>query len=97
MKHDFTSGCTQAMSPTPLSFATLTLPHPLPPSYCRTTTAVWVLPDAEATLNPYNNSLVMPLHEFVEHPIAEELLHNGATLQVGLVALLVTNIEVLHC
>lgn len=44
--------------------------------------SVWVLPDAEAVLDPYNNSLVMPLHEWVEHPIAEELLHNGATLQV---------------
>lgn len=33
-------------------------------------------------LNPYNNSLVMPLHDFIEHPIAAELLHNGGTLQV---------------
>lgn len=44
---------------------------------------VWTLPDPEPVLNPYNNSLVMPLHEFVEHPIAEELLHNGAALQVA--------------
>jgi hypothetical protein len=41
-----------------------------------------VLPDARPVLDPYNNSLVMPLAEFVEHPIAAELLHNGATLQV---------------
>jgi hypothetical protein len=33
-------------------------------------------------LNPYNNSLVMPLAEFIEHPIAHELLHNGGALQV---------------
>ncbi|KAL4457850.1 hypothetical protein ABPG75_012715 [Micractinium tetrahymenae] len=44
--------------------------------------SVWVLPDAEPVLDPYNNSLVMPLHEWVEHPVAEELLHNGAALQV---------------
>ncbi len=43
---------------------------------------MWVLPPPEAVLDPYNNSLVMPLHEWVEHPIAEELMHNGATLQV---------------
>lgn len=44
---------------------------------------MWVLPPPEPVLDPYNNSLVMPLHEWIEHPIAEELLHNGATLQVG--------------
>jgi hypothetical protein len=43
---------------------------------------VWTLPEADPVLNPYNNSLVMPLHEFIEHPIAAELLHNGGTLQV---------------
>ncbi|GFH33118.1 uncharacterized protein HaLaN_32440, partial [Haematococcus lacustris] len=26
-------------------------------------------------LDPYNNPLVMPLHEFIRHPIAKELLH----------------------
>ena len=52
-------------------------------SPCPLGPAVWVLPPPEAVLDPYNNSLVMPLHEWVEHPIAEELLHNGATLQVG--------------
>ncbi|KAL4858064.1 Protein-tyrosine sulfotransferase [Chlorella vulgaris] len=44
--------------------------------------SVWTLPEADPVLNPYNNSLVMPLHEFIEHPIAAELLHNGGTLQV---------------
>ena len=33
-------------------------------------------------LDAYNNSLVMPLHEFIEHPIVHELLHNGGTMQV---------------
>jgi hypothetical protein len=44
--------------------------------------SVWVLPPPDPVLDPYNNSLVMPLHEWVEHPIAEELMHNGGTLQV---------------
>ncbi|KAI8474343.1 MAG: hypothetical protein J3K34DRAFT_138880 [Monoraphidium minutum] len=33
-------------------------------------------------LDPYNNDLVMPLAEFVAHPIAAELLHNGGAYQV---------------
>ena len=33
-------------------------------------------------LDAYNNSLVMPLHEFIEHPVVHELLHNGGTMQV---------------
>ncbi|KAL2651624.1 hypothetical protein R1flu_019752 [Riccia fluitans] len=34
--------------------------------------------------NSYDvDSLVMPLHEFIHHPIAHELVHNGATLQVA--------------
>ncbi|KAL6765032.1 hypothetical protein V8C86DRAFT_1223852 [Haematococcus lacustris] len=33
-------------------------------------------------LDPYNNPLVMPLHEFIRHPIAKELLHNGQMMQV---------------
>lgn len=32
--------------------------------------------------NPYDNSLVMPLADFINHPIAEDLLHNGQTMQV---------------
>lgn len=59
----------------PSNSPSISPPHPTPP-------AVWVLPDAEPVLDPYNNSLAMPLHEWIEHPIAEELLHNGATLQV---------------
>jgi hypothetical protein len=31
--------------------------------------------------DPYHNELVMPLTEFLEQPIVEDLLHNGATLQ----------------
>lgn len=35
-----------------------------------------------ATLEPYSNPLVMPLAEWIEHPIARELVHEGATLQL---------------
>lgn len=38
-----------------------------------------VLPE----LDPYNNPLAMSLEEFVEHPIAGELLHDGQAYQVG--------------
>lgn len=37
---------------------------------------------AVSPLDPYQNSLVMPLAEFIEHPLAHELIHNGQTLQV---------------
>ncbi|MEW5297469.1 MAG: hypothetical protein WDW36_000675 [Sanguina aurantia] len=33
-------------------------------------------------LNQYDNELVMPLKDFVAHPIAKELIHNGAAFQV---------------
>lgn len=33
-------------------------------------------------LDPYNNPLIMPLAEFVDAPLVEELLHNGAAIQV---------------
>ncbi|GAX84368.1 hypothetical protein CEUSTIGMA_g11790.t1 [Chlamydomonas eustigma] len=33
-------------------------------------------------LDPYNNTLVMSLQDFVRHPITKELLHNGQTYQV---------------
>ena len=33
-------------------------------------------------LDAYNNSLVMPLHEFIEHPVVLDLLHNGGAMQV---------------
>ncbi|PNW88282.1 hypothetical protein CHLRE_01g022600v5 [Chlamydomonas reinhardtii] len=50
----------------------------------------WNLTDEEAGLNggvlplldPYDNELVMSLREFAQHPIATELLHNGAAFQV---------------
>ncbi len=33
-------------------------------------------------LDPYNNPLIMPLADFIDAPLVEELLHNGASLQV---------------
>lgn len=33
-------------------------------------------------LDPYNNKFVISLADFIEHPLAHELLHNGQTLQV---------------
>lgn len=67
-----------------------TLPPPaltarLSPSYLKK--SVWNLTDAQHAayrppLDPYDNPLVMSLAEFVRHPIAEELLHNGQTYQV---------------
>ena len=37
---------------------------------------------ATETLDPYNNTLVMPLDEFIQHSAAREALHNGAAFQV---------------
>ena len=34
--------------------------------------------------DPYDNPLYMPLHQFVEEPMVQEMLHNGASLQVRL-------------
>lgn len=34
-------------------------------------------------LDPYNTPLYMPLTEFIEHPIAQDLLHDGIFFQVG--------------
>ncbi len=34
-------------------------------------------------MDPYNNPIVMPLADFIEHPLAHELVHNGQTLQVS--------------
>ncbi|KAG1678906.1 hypothetical protein FOA52_003575 [Chlamydomonas sp. UWO 241] len=47
----------------------------------------WTLtPDERANLKPpinsYDNELVMSLAEFIKHPIAQRLLHNGQTYQV---------------
>jgi hypothetical protein len=33
-------------------------------------------------LDPYDNEMVMSLKEFVESPIAHELIHNGQAFQV---------------
>lgn len=33
--------------------------------------------------NPYDmEDMVMPLHEFINDPIAHDIIHNGATFQV---------------
>ena len=44
--------------------------------------SLWELPDPEPVLDPYNNSLVMPLEEWVDTPIAQELAHEGSSLQL---------------
>ena len=73
----------RALLPLPACHAARPPPQPTPPHPLATPgAAVWILPKAEPVLDPYNNSLVMPLAEWIEHPIAEELIHNGATLQV---------------
>ena len=33
-------------------------------------------------MDPYNNEVTMPLHEFLNHPEVEDVVFNGATLQV---------------
>eukprot|EP00775_Hariotina_reticulata_P011842 gene11842-11986_t len=50
-------------------------------------TSKWTLTDEERqrlvpNLDPYNNQLFMPLADFIQQPIARELLHNGETFQV---------------
>ena len=35
------------------------------------------------TLDLYNNSYVMPLHQFIAHPVVQWNIHNGAAKQVG--------------
>ncbi|GAB4820624.1 hypothetical protein N2152v2_007670 [Parachlorella kessleri] len=47
-----------------------------------TNKSVWTLPTPKQALNPYNNPLVTPLHEWIELPVAHELVHNTATLQI---------------
>lgn len=37
---------------------------------------------SQPRLDPYANELVLPLGEFVRHPIARELLHDGQAFQV---------------
>lgn len=36
----------------------------------------------EDPLDPYNNPLLMPLHEFAVHPVVDDLLSNGAAMQL---------------
>lgn len=33
--------------------------------------------------DPYNSPLIVPLAEWIEHPLVQEHIHNGQTLQVG--------------
>ena len=55
----------------------------------------------DGPLDPYNNSLALPLSEWIEHPLVHELVHDGETLQVracsaspdGLCCLLATSIS----
>ncbi|KAK8962285.1 Protein-tyrosine sulfotransferase [Platanthera guangdongensis] len=53
------------------------------------------------TINPYDmNGLVMPLHSFVDDPMAHEIIHNGATFQVaGLTnnSFLAESAKIRHC
>jgi len=44
--------------------------------------SVWEKPRVNATLEPYNNSLVTPLAHWIEGSVARELVHDGATLQI---------------
>ncbi|KAL5709942.1 protein-tyrosine sulfotransferase [Ranunculus cassubicifolius] len=40
--------------------------------------------DSKESIEPYNvERIVMPLHEFINDPIAHEIIHNGATFQVA--------------
>ena len=42
----------------------------------------YVADNRTGALDPYNNHRIMPLADFIEHPLAHELVHNGQTLQV---------------
>jgi hypothetical protein len=44
--------------------------------------SVWKLPPANTTLHPYSNVLVTPLIDWIETDEAQELIHEGATLQI---------------
>lgn len=45
-------------------------------------TTSWEIPQPDVTLNAYDNELTMPLREWIETPVVEELIHNGHTLQI---------------
>ena len=34
------------------------------------------------SVDPWNNTMILPLHEWIEHPLVHELIHDGQTLQV---------------
>ena len=53
----------------------------------RTRESKWTLSEEEQKnllppLDPYNNSLILPLASFVEFPMADELVNNAMTFQV---------------
>eukprot|EP00210_Caulerpa_lentillifera_P003876 g3703.t1 len=53
----------------------------------RTRESKWTLDEEERKLlmpsiDPYNNSLILPLDSFLEFPMADELVHNAMTYQV---------------
>ena len=48
----------------------------------KTNETVWNLPDPNEVLDPYDNELTMSLREWIETPEAEDLVHNGHTLQL---------------
>ena len=47
-----------------------------------TNTSEWSLPAPTNALDPYDNELSLPLREWIETQEAEELVHNGHTLQL---------------
>ncbi|GBG65644.1 hypothetical protein CBR_g51944 [Chara braunii] len=63
------------VQPQPLNLSQLPPPPPQQHPF-------WLAPSPPG-FPMYNNSLVMPLSEFVDHPIVSDLLHNGATFQVA--------------
>ena len=40
------------------------------------------LTQGDDSVDPWKNSMIMPLHEWIEHPLVDELIHDGQTLQV---------------
>ncbi len=39
--------------------------------------------ESSGGFNPYNNTLTLPLEEFIGNPDVQDVLNNGATLQVS--------------
>jgi hypothetical protein len=58
--------------------------HPCTSFFCRPCQHIFSAhpSNAQPPLDPYNNDHVMSLKEFVGHPLAQELLHNGQLFQV---------------